>query len=509
VDKGLKRIDDIIAETKPGELVITGHAPEIIISGKNAFELYDTYGFPIDLTRLIAAENKLSVDEAGFDKEMQQQKSRSRAATAIDTEDWTVLNNSTSLFVGYDTLETKTRVLKYRKVKAKGKESYQIVLETTPFYAESGGQVGDSGEIIVNSEKIKVNDTKKENELIIHFTDSIPADVSGEVIAKVDTKKRRNTAWHHTATHLLHAALRKVLGIHVTQKGSLVNAEHLRFDFSHPARGGMTDEEIAEVEELVNEKIRDNIPVVIRYMPKEEALKLGAMALFGEKYGDTVRVVIIDPNYSLELCGGTHVGATGDIGFFKITSEVAVAAGVRRIEAVCGKLAEDYVNDEFKIVNTIRQSLKNPADLSKAIENVLSENAGLKKKIEKLQANQLDIIKKELIQKAVKLNGTTFIGEIVEVDNADALKKLCFDLKNDLEDYAVVLASNIEGKAQVAILLDEKIVTSKNLEAPRIIKEYVAPLIKGGGGGQKTLATAGGQDVSNLKQVIEKVKSLL
>ncbi|HYV55166.1 MAG TPA: alanine--tRNA ligase, partial [Chitinophagaceae bacterium] len=498
LDKGLKRIDDIVQSASKIKK----------IKGRDAFELYDTYGFPIDLTRLIASENNLAVDEKGFEAEMQQQKNRSRAATAIDTEDWIVVNDSaTNTFIGYDTLETKTKVLKYRKVKAKGKESYQIVLETTPFYAESGGQVGDTGEIIVKSEKIKVSDTKKENDLVIHFTDSIPADLSGEVIARVDAKKRRNTAWHHTATHLLHAALRKVLGTHVIQKGSLVNAEHLRFDFSHFAK--VTEEEIAEVEELVNEKIRDNIPVVIKYMPKEEALKFGAMALFGEKYGDTVRVVIIDPNYSIELCGGTHVGATGDIGFFKITNETAVAAGVRRVEAVCGKLAEDYVNEEFKIVTTIRQSLKNPADLSKAVENVLNENAELKKKIEKLQANQLEAIKKELLQKAIQLNGTTFIGEIVEVGNADALKKLCFDLKSELKNYAVVLASNIEGKAQVAILLDEKIVLSKNLEAPKIIKEYVAPLIKGGGGGQKTLATAGGQDTSNLKQVIEKVKSLL
>ena len=498
LDKGLKRIDDIVQSASKIKK----------IKGRDAFELYDTYGFPIDLTRLIASENNLAVDEKGFEAEMQQQKNRSRAATAIDTEDWIVVNDSaTNTFIGYDTLETKTKVLKYRKVKAKGKESYQIVLETTPFYAESGGQVGDTGEIRVKSEKIKVSDTKKENDLVIHFTDSIPADLSGEVIARVDAKKRRNTAWHHTATHLLHAALRKVLGTHVIQKGSLVNAEHLRFDFSHFAK--VTEEEIAEVEELVNEKIRDNIPVVIKYMPKEEALKFGAMALFGEKYGDTVRVVIIDPNYSIELCGGTHVGATGDIGFFKITNETAVAAGVRRVEAVCGKLAEDYVNEEFKIVNTIRQSLKNPADLSKAVENVLNENAELKKKIEKLQANQLEAIKKQLLQKAVQLNGTTFIGEIVEVGNADALKKLCFDLKNELKNYAVVLVSNIEGKAQVAILLDEKIVLSKNLEAPKIIKEYVAPLIKGGGGGQKTLATAGGQDTSNLKQVIEKVKSLL
>ena len=507
LDKGLTRVKAFMA-FEGLDFYEKGKKEAFILPGKIAFELYDTYGFPIDLTRLIANEEGLTVDEKGFEAEMQQQKTRSRAATAIDAEDWIVLNDfATNSFVGYDTLETKTKVLKYRKVTAKGKASFQIVLETTPFYAESGGQVGDTGEIIVNSEKIKVNDTKKENDLIIHFTDSIPVDLSGEVIAIVDAKKRRTAAWHHTATHLLHSALRKVLGAHVTQKGSLVNAAHLRFDFSHFAK--MTDEEIAEVEELVNEKIRDNIPVAIRHMPKEEALKLGAMALFGEKYGDMVRVVIIDPGYSIELCGGTHVGATGDIGFFKITSEAAVAAGVRRIEAVCGRLAEDYVNEEFKIVNTIRQSLKNPADLSKAIENVLKENTELKKKIEKLQANQLEAIKKELLQKAIQLNGATFIGEIVEVDNADALKKLCFDLKAELRDYAIVLASNIDGKAQVAILLDETIVSSKNLEAPRIIKEYVAPLIKGGGGGQKTLATAGGQDASKLKQVIEKVKSLL
>ncbi len=497
LDKGLKRIDDIIQSS-----------PQKEITGKNAFELYDTYGFPIDLTRLIASENNLTVDEGGFEKEMQQQKNRSRAATAIDTEDWIVLDDSAvNTFVGYDTLESETKVIKYRKVKAKGKEAYQLVLEVTPFYAESGGQVGDTGELIVNSEKIIVTDTKKENELIIHFTDNLPSDLSGKIIARVDAKKRRNTAWHHSATHLLHAALRKVLGTHVTQKGSLVNAEHLRFDFSHFAK--MTDQEISEVEELVNEKIRDNIPVVIKMMPKEEAMKLGAMALFGEKYGDTVRVIIIDPIYSIELCGGTHVGATGDIGFFKITNETAVAAGVRRIEAVCGKLAEDYVNEEFKFLNGIRESLKNPKDLSKAIKNIVSENAELKKRLEKLEARQLEIVRNELIQKAVQLNGITFIGEIVEVENADALKKLCFDLKNKLSNYAVVLASNIDGKAQVAILLDENLAASKNLEAPKIIKEHIAPLIKGGGGGQKTLATAGGQDASNLKLVIEKVKSLL
>jgi len=512
LDKGLKRIEDIVRS-----------ANERQIAGKDAFELYDTYGFPIDLTRLIAAENNIAVDEKGFEREMDQQKNRSRAATAIDVEDWLVVNEpAQSSFAGYDTLEAETKVVKYRKMKAKGRESFQVVLETTPFYAESGGQVGDTGELVFNSplssggegqaERVKVNDTKKENELIIHFVDRIPSDLTGKVIAKVDGSRRRDTAWHHTATHLVHAALRKVLGTHVIQKGSLVNPEHLRFDFAHFAK--TTDQEIAEVEELVNEKIRNNIPVVIKLMPRDEAMKLGAMALFGEKYGDVVRVVIIDPTYSMELCGGTHVGATGDIGFFKITNEMAVAAGVRRIEAVCGRLAENYVNQEFRLINSIRDSLKNPKDVLKAIENISNENIELKKKMERLEARQLEGLKQELLKKAVQLNGTTFIGEIVEVGNADALKKLCFDLKNELSShrgmsYAVVLATNIDGKAQVAILLDEQLTMSKRLEAPKIIKEHIAPLIKGGGGGQKTLATAGGQDASNLKLVIEKVRELL
>src|SRR4030095_12084050 len=512
LDKGLKRIEDIVRS-----------ANERQIAGKDAFELYDTYGFPIDLTRLSAAENNIAVDEKGFEKEMDQQKNRSRAATAIDVEDWLVVNEAAqSSFAGYDTLEAETKVVKYRKMKAKGRESFQVVLETTPFYAESGGQVGDTGELVFNSplssggegqaERVKVNDTKKENELIIHFVDRIPSDLTGKVIAKVDGSRRRDTAWHHTATHLVHAALRKVLGTHVIQKGSLGNREHLRFDFAHFAK--TTDQEIAEVEELVNEKIRNNIPVVIKLMPREEAMKLGAMALFGEKYGDVVRVVIIDPTYSMELCGGTHVGATCNIVFLKIPNETAVAAGVRRIEAVCGRLAEDYVNQEFRLIKSIRDSLKNPKDVLKAIENISNENIELKKKMERLEARQLEGLKQDLLKKAVQLNGTTFIGEIVEVGNADALKKLCFDLKNELSShrgvsYAVVLATDIDGKAQVAILLDEQLTMSKRLEAPKIIKEHIAPLIKGGGGGQKTLATAGGQDASNLKLVIEKVRELL
>lgn len=497
LDKGLKKIDELITGSK-----------NKVLGGAAVFELYDTYGFPADLTRLIASESKLTVDEEAFTAEMQRQKDRSRAATSLDTEDWVVVKDiPASTFVGYDQLETTTSVTRYRKVKAKGKESYQLVLESTPFYAESGGQVGDTGVLNFGAEQIKVIDTKKENDLIIQFAEKLPADVSAEVKASVDALRRRKIAIHHSATHLLHAALRKVLGTHVAQKGSLVNDEHLRFDFSHFSK--MSDEEIKEVESLVNEKIRENLPVVIKQMPKEEALKTGAMALFGEKYSDVVRVVIIDPTYSIELCGGTHVGTTGELGFFKLKHETAVAAGVRRVEALSGHAAELYMNEELGLARSIRDILKNPKEPVKAMENLLAENSDLKKKIEKLEAKQLSVLRAELVKNATALNGANFLGAIVEVNSADALKKLCFDLKNDLSNYLVVLAANVDGKPQVAVMVDESLVTSKNLEAPKIIKEHIAPLIKGGGGGQKTLATAGGQDASNLHQVIEKVKSLL
>jgi alanyl-tRNA synthetase len=380
-------------------------------------------------------------------------------------------------------------------------------LDKTPFYAESGGQVGDKGEIIVKNEKIKVFDTKKENDLIIHFAETLPGDLTGEVIAKVDKGIRKNTELHHSATHLVHAALRKVLGAHVAQKGSLVNDEYLRFDFSHFAK--VSDEEIAKVEALVNEKIRENIPVVIKQLPKEEALKLGAMALFGEKYGDTVRVVIIDPGYSIELCGGTHVGATGELGLFKITSEAAVAAGVRRIEAVTGRQAENYVNEQFLTIRSIRESLKNPKDISKAIENLQSENSELKKHLDSMEARQLVVIRNELLQKDEIINGVNFIGDIIEVGNPEALKKLCFDLKNHVRDHVAVLCVNIGGKPFVAVGISDTVVAAKNLDAGKIIKESVAPLIMGGGGGQKTLATAGGQDASKLQAVIDAVRKLL
>ncbi|MFV0607222.1 MAG: alanine--tRNA ligase [Niabella sp.] len=495
LEKGLKRIDDIIKSSNK------------IIDGKSAFELYDTYGFPADLTRLIASENNLTVDEAGFEAEMQQQKDRSRAATAVDTEDWVLVGEDVPVkFVGYDDLNIVTRVIKYRKVKAKGKEQYQIVLATTPFYAESGGQVGDKGALIFGDEKITVTDTKKENDLIVHFTDKLPQKIEAEVTATVDFQNRLSTMYNHTGTHLLHAALRKILGTHVQQKGSLVSPDILRFDVSHFSK--ITDEELRQAEMMVNAKIRENVPVIIKEMPKEEAMKLGAMALFGEKYGDNVRVVTADPNYSVELCGGTHVQQTGMIGIFIITSESAIAAGVRRIEALTGPAAFRYLSEKVSENKQLSEVLKTKDPL-KAIEKLLAEKLALEKRVESLEARELVGIRNDLLKKDEIIHQVNFIGDIVEVNNADALKKLCGDLKNHLQDFVIVLCANIGGKPAVAIAIAENVVAAKGLDAGQIIKQQVAPLIKGGGGGQKTLATAGGQDAGNLQKVINTVKDLL
>jgi alanyl-tRNA synthetase len=498
LEKGLKKIDEIVNQLKSSNTTI--------INGKNAFELFDTYGFPIDLTRLIASENNFLVDEAGFEAEMLQQKNRSRVATAVDAEDWvTVHANELSEFVGYDSTEVKTKIVKYRKVKSKGKEGYQFVLAATPFYAESGGQVGDTGELIINNVSLNIIDTKKENNLTIHFADSLPDNISDDILAKVDGKKRAAITANHSATHLLHAALRKVLGTHVSQKGSLVNEEHLRFDFSHFTK--VTDEEIAQVEAIVNEKIRENIFVQIKEMNKEEAIAMGAMALFGEKYADIVRVVVMNPHYSVELCGGTHVMSTGELGFFKIKHESAVAAGVRRIEAVSGKSAEEYIQEQLSTLQEVKNTFNNPKELLKTIDGIIAENKEQKKKIESLESKQLVIIKNELAAKVEIVNGTTFIGAVLDINNGDGLKKLSIDLKNVAE--VIVLAANTNGKASVAVGLSDEVVNNKKLEAPQLIKEHITPIIKGGGGGQKTLATAGGQDASNLDLVIAAIKKLL
>ena len=505
LDKGLKRIDDMVAASL--------QTTQKQIEGKAVFELFDTFGFPLDLTKLIASENNLSVDEKGFDAQMQEQKNRSRAASVLDTEDWIVLTEEKGNgFVGYQLTEAASQVSKYRKIKSKGKEQYQLVLSTTPFYAESGGQVGDTGWLLFENETITVTDTKKENDLTVHFVDQLPSNISAAVTARIDTEKRLFTCYNHTATHLLHAALRQVLGTHVAQKGSLVNEASLRFDFSHFAR--VTDQEIAEIEKIVNNKIRENLPVVITEMPKEEALKLGAMALFGEKYGNTVRVVVADANYSVELCGGTHVLSTGMIGLVKITAEAAVAAGVRRIEALTGSNAFNYLQDQYNSLQEIGNLLKTKEPL-KAVEKIIQEKQELDKKIESLEAKQLVVIKDTLVKERELFtlpNQATayFIGKEITVSNADHLKKICFDLKADLgENYLVVLCANIAGKAAVCILLSDSMVTEKGLEAPKMIKEIATPLIKGGGGGQKTLATAGGQDASNLGELIKQVKGLV
>ena len=497
LDKGLKRIGDILNESSA-----TG-----VISGKEAFELYDTYGFPLDLTRLIATENNLTVDEQGFDVEMQQQKDRSRAATAIDAGDWVDVHAGSGTFIGYDTLEIKTKLLKYRTVNSKGKTNYQLVLDQSPFYAESGGQIGDTGLISIGDQAINIIDTRKENDLIILFADQLPQHPEAEVYATVNAIQRSKITIHHSATHLLHAALRKVLGVHVAQKGSLVNAEQLRFDFSHFAK--MTMEEIQNVERLVNEKIRENHPVVIKTMKKDEATVLGAMALFGEKYGDLVRVVVMDEKYSIELCGGTHVGYTGELGYFKIISESAVAAGVRRVEAVSGVAAEAYINNELLQFMAVKDSLKNTKDPVQAVINLQEELSQLRKKAEQLESQILIGLRNELISQKENVNGISFIGKVVELSSADALKKLAHELSQQLPNGVVVMCANVSGKASVAIAISDSVVKEKNLDAGKLIKDVVAPIIKGGGGGQKTLATAGGQDFSAIEQVFREVRNSL
>jgi len=492
---GLKRLENILAADKQ-------------IEGATAFELFDTYGFPIDLTQLIASENNATVDMSGFEKEMQAQKNRSRAAAAVNTGDWNILKKDVlSAFEGYDTLETVSMITQYRRIESQRKQSYQIVLDKTPFYAESGGQVGDTGVLISGNEQIKVFNTKKENDLILHFTESIPSDLSQPVTAKVDADKRHNTMLHHSATHLLHAALRKVLGQHVAQKGSLVNENYLRFDFSHFAK--VTTEEIKKIEQIVNAHIRKNDVINIELMTKEEALQKGAMALFGEKYGDVVRVVSMDPEYSVELCGGTHTSRTGDLGLFIITSETAVGAGVRRIEALSGKAAESYVEQQLDLLHTLRGKLKNPKDTEKAVDHLLEENAHLKKLIEKESARQANQLADQLKNESVDLKGVNFIAKEISLSDVASVRKICNDIRNDGNDMFVLLLAHIDGKASVGIGISDDLAAKKGWDASKIIKTEIAPLIRGGGGGNKGLAAASGQDTSQFQNIIERMRSLL
>ena len=478
------------------------------IGGELAFELYDTFGFPFDLTSLIARERGFSVDEKGFNEEMAKQKSRSKADAAKETGDWTVVGEEVKTeFIGYDNADAVSRLVKYRKIKQKNKELYQLVLDKTPFYAESGGQAGDTGVIDTGSEKLFVIDTKKENELIIHLTEKLPSPLEGEWKVKIDTSKRSQSMNNHSATHLLQAALRQVLGKHVEQKGSLVNDKILRFDFSHFA--AMTEVEIAKVESIVNEKIRENIELnEQRNVPFEKAKTLGAMALFGEKYGEFVRVITFDPKFSVELCGGTHVKATGNIGLFKITSESSVAAGVRRIEAVTGEGAYAYFNQSLAVLNELKSLLKNPKDTAASLQNLIEEKHALEKKLEVVHQERTNQIKDELAKKANQSNGHTLIMEKISVPNADALKNIAYALRNQFDDLLLILAADVDSKPQVAVMLGEKLEATKKYHAGNMVKE-LAKEIEGGGGGQSFFATAGGKNLNGLNSVLEKAKAMV
>ncbi len=500
LEQGSKRIDSVC-------IAISNSGKEKIIDGKSIFELYDTYGFPVDLTSLIARQYGLSIDEYGFEAEMEKQKSRSREAAKVDTADWISIDKSDKVeFVGYDSLESKSKIIKYRKVKAKGKEQFQIILDKTPFYAESGGQVGDTGILESSLEKIDITDTKKENNLIVHYTDSLPKNLSSVFSARVEKQKRQLTENNHSATHLLHASLREVLGKHVEQKGSLVNEKHLRFDFSHFSKA--TDEELAKIEARVNEKIRENISVDIKVMDINSAKKSGAMALFGEKYGEKVRVVTFDKNFSIELCGGTHVSSTGQIGLFKIISESAVAAGIRRIEAVTAIKAEEFINGQSGTLNQIKEFLKHPKDVIKSIESLHEQNAELAKQIESLLKEKASFLKTELLGKIQKQNGINFLAEKIELNSADAIKNLSFELSNQVENLFLVLGANVNGKPSLTVMLSDNLVKEKNLHAGNIVKE-LAKEINGGGGGQPFYATAGGTNSEGLSKAIEAAKKFI
>lgn len=499
LDKGLSKLEVITKQVK---------GSTDIIDGQTAFELYDTYGFPFDLTSLIARENGLGVDEDGFKKEMEIQKNRSKKAAETTAGDWIELNAVDEvLFLGYESLEAQARIVKYREIEEKSKKLYQIVLDQTPFYAESGGQVGDTGYLADGEEKISIIDTKKENNLIVHFAKELPKNPEANFKAVVNQQKRKLTENNHSATHLLHAALRQVLGSHVQQKGSLVNDKVLRFDFSHFSK--MTDEEITEVERIVNQKIRENIALdEKRNIPMAEAQEMGAMALFGEKYGDFVRVISFDKDFSVELCGGTHVPATGMIGLLKIVSEGSVAAGVRRIEAITADRAEEYYQKQNDLLNEVKGLLNHPKDVVKAIESLVKEKQDLLKTIESINQEKAGA-QKSVLQKAIQpKNGYNVLISEAQLPDAEGLKKLSFELKNEIDNLIMIVAADIAGKPQISIMISEALVKSLDLHAGNLIKE-LAKEIKGGGGGQPFYATAGGKDLSGLPRVVSKAREII
>lgn len=472
------------------------------VDGQFAFELLDTFGFPIDLTQLMARERNMEVDMEAFHHAMEEQKSRSRAAAEKDLSDWIQVREEEPVeFTGYETLEGNGEILRYREVKTKGKTVWQVVLNRTPFYAESGGQTGDTGTLTGGGETIRVLDTQKENNLIVHYCDKIPSQPKATFFASVTADRRKKITSNHSATHLMHSALRRILGTHVAQKGSLVNDEVTRFDFSHFSK--VTDEELGQIERMVNEKIRENIALdEKRNVPIAEATNLGAMALFGEKYGEYVRVITFDPKYSVELCGGTHVRATGEIGLFKIISEGSVAAGVRRVEAITGETAEAYFRKQEKEMIEIRSLLKNATDPVKGIRSMIEEQEALRDRLEAMLQEKAMALSEKLLQSATPVNGINVIAEVVSLPSAEAIKNISFDLRNRIENLFLLLGVNIEGKPHLSLILSDQLVSDKKLNASEIIRK-IAVHVKGGGGGQPFYATAGGKEVAGLKQAIE------
>lgn len=509
LELGLKRIDQVCIDTRA--------AGKVVIDGKIVFELYDTFGFPVDLTSLIARGYDLSIDEAGFDASLEEQKNRSRAATAIDTDDWVTAPKGS----GEDQLKEEydpytivkegipAKLITYRKIKNKGKEQYQAVIDKIPFYAESGGQVGDTGQLICKDYTLQVTNTLRENGRVVLVIDKLPDGESvfeKDFVAKIDLKRRKLISANHSATHLLHAALRTVLGTHVEQKGSLVNEEHLRFDFSHFAK--VSDEELEKIEKMVNAKIRENIKSNTQLMSLEDAKKTGAMALFGEKYGDVVRVVTFDPKFSVELCGGTHVKNSARIGYFKIISESAVAAGIRRIEAITSLRAEEFIDNQAKLIHELKVILKNPKDLVKGVSGLLEENTLLQKQLQTMYREKAQQIKKELIGKLEKRGEVNFVSQLVKFESAEEIKNLLFEMRNEISNLFCVLAAEINGKPSISVILSDDLVKNRNLNAGAIVRE-LAKEINGGGGGQPFYAQAGGSKLDGLSAALAKANTLI
>ena len=496
LEKGLILLDNVITQTK-GDTV----------SGDKAFELYDTYGFPIDLTALILSERNLKLDETGFEEALKQQKERSRAATKVETDDWNVLQEDADQeFVGYDTLETHVKIMRYRKTESKKEgELYQLVFNLTPFYPEGGGQVGDKGYLEAsNGEVVYIIDTKKENNLVIHLVKNLPRSIEGTFKAVVDNKQRSRTAANHTATHLIHQALRKVLGTHVEQKGSMVHSRNLRFDFSHFSK--VTTDELREVENFVNARIRENLVLEEqRGIPYDQAINEGAIALFGEKYGDAVRTIRFGK--SMELCGGTHVNTTGEIWHCKITSEGAVASGIRRIEAITSDAAKDYFTAETEAYNQVKATLKGNQDPVKTIISLQDENAALKKQLEALVKEKALNLSDDLAKDFEEINGVSFLAKKVDLD-AGSIKDLAFKLGQNKDNVFILFGTEQNGKALLSCYISKELVALKNLNAGTVVRE-LGKHIQGGGGGQPFFATAGGKNPAGIEKALEEAKGYL